>query len=86
LGGQILIFVDTCIREWLKKYPGLTLLRKCCDACGKEMVADRAFLETGYAGLAAHPCSCGQNRHTMMSLTPTRPDTDHEWRELLAYL
>ena len=79
-----MIFTDASVNEWLRKYPELKIITGNCDHCGAPMRTTRPFVTRDYAGLIAHDCSCGQNRHTALSLVTTTQKKNAEWAEVLS--
>lgn len=74
-----MIFPQVSLQDWLQKHPDLKINKLNCDACGKEMIANKPFIEKGYAGLIAEKCSCGNNRHTCMSMVTTSKEAYDHW-------
>jgi hypothetical protein len=77
------IFVDKTTEEWVLKYPELKVITKACDSCGKLIIANKPFLEKGYAGLYGGKCPCGKNRFTAMSMVTTSDESADSWRDCL---
>lgn len=78
-----MIFVDCNTNEWLQKHPGLQILKIDCDACGRNLEANKPFIEKGYAGLSCAPCICGNNKHTCVSKVTTSRDAYNRWMSLV---
>lgn len=78
-----MIFVTYHANAWIQKHPGLKMLSLKCDNCGREIVANKPFVEKGYAGLAAEDCTCGKNHHTCVSKVTTTKDSYHRWSSLV---
>lgn len=78
-----MIFVDYSLSDWLEKYPDLKVLKLECDSCGNVMVADKPFVEKGYAGITSGPCKCGKNKHICVSKVTTSMDSHNHWMSLI---
>lgn len=78
-----MIFVNSDLSAWLKKHPGLQVLKLNCDSCNKQMVSNKPFVEKGYVGLISEPCSCGKNKHVCVSKLTTSIDSFNHWMSLV---
>ncbi len=53
-----MIFPDVTLEEWLKKYPGLDIVKERCSVCRKKIITNKPFVDQHWVGLAAI-CECG---------------------------
>ena len=78
-----MIYVDVPLKQWLKKYPELKVLRKKCSKCGQIRFTDKPFVMKDYAGVTAGTCPCGGDGRTASSMVTTNEKKAAEWKALL---
>lgn len=75
-----MIYIDTPLVEWCKKYD-LPTDPTPCGACG-ELMKSRPFRIKGYAGLE-HQCTCGKPYSGGSTAVPCTEDTKDFWGSVM---
>lgn len=78
-----MIFPDILTKNWLLKYPSLTIEEGRCNSCGKPLLTTVPFIEHDYVGLVSPKCSCGLNTNQAMTMIATSKNEIKYWNKIV---
>lgn len=78
-----MIYPDTPLSEWVKRYKLATDKDWDCPKCGKVFPLDQPIMMRGMAGLSTRIHECGKGFWSVL-LTPATPKSKAFWRSILS--